>query len=243
MTARLRTALTAAAILCVPAAALLAAAWGVIGWDIATIVSAVICCVPFFLSFERRAPSAGELVLAAVMTAFSAGGRFVFAPIPYFKPVTAIVVLSGMYLGPQTGFMVGALSAVVSNIYFGQGPWTPFQMFCWGMLGLSAGLMNRKKILEKAVPLVLYGLFAGVAYSVFMDIWTVLSMDGTFTLGRWGAAMISALPVTAVYCASNVVFLLVLRKPVGKRLERIKKKYGVFGGGAGNNNDEKTDRG
>lgn len=228
MSARIKNILAAAAILCVPCAALLAAGWGVIGWDAATVIAAVMCCVPFFLSFEKRAPSARELVLAAVMTAFSAAGRFIFAPVPFFKPVTAIVVLSAMYLGPQTGFMVGALSAVISNIYFGQGPWTPFQMFCWGMIGFIAGIINKKKILERAVPLIIYGIIAGAGYSVVMDIWTVLSMDGTFTAERWAAAIISALPVTAVYCVSNVVFLLTLRKPVGKRLERIKKKYGVF---------------
>ena len=228
MSTRVKNVVAAAAILCVPCAALLAAAWGVIGWDAATVIAAVMCCVPFFLSFERRAPSARELVLAAVMTAFSAAGRFIFAPIPFFKPVTAIVVLSAMYLGPQTGFMVGALSAVISNIYFGQGPWTPFQMFCWGMIGFIAGIINKKTILERVVPLIIYGIIAGAGYSVVMDIWTVLSMDGVFTAERWLAAIISALPVTAVYCVSNVVFLLALRKPVGKRLERIKKKYGVF---------------
>ncbi len=225
---RLKNLAAAAAMLCVPCAAVLSAAFGVIGWDAATVIAAVMCCVPFFLSFEKRAPSARELVLAAVMTAFSAAGRFIFAPIPFFKPVTAIVVLAAMHLGPQTGFMVGALSAVVSNIYFGQGAWTPFQMFCWGFIGFLAGVLNRKGVLERAVPLAAYGVFSGAAYSVVMDIWTVLAADGTFSGTRWTAAMISALPVTAVYCVSNVIFLLVLRKPVGKRLERIKKKYGVF---------------
>ena len=227
---KLKGALCTAAILCVPCAAVLSAAGGVIGWDIAAVIASVACCVPFFLAFERRAPSAGELVLAAVMTAFSAAGRFIFAPLPFFKPVSAIVILAAMHLGPQTGFMVGALSAVVSNIYFGQGAWTPFQMFCWGFIGLLAGLLNRKGLLERAVPLAVYGVLAGAAYSVVMDIWTVLAADGTFSAARWAAAMAAALPVTGVYCVSNVVFLLALRKPVGKRLERIKRKYGLFGG-------------
>lgn len=197
-------------------------------WDIASIIAVILCCVPFFLSFEKRAPAARELVLIAVMTAFSVAGRFIFAVIPFFKPVTAVVVISAMYFGPQAGFMTGALSAVISNIYFGQGAWTPFQMFCWGIIGFAAGLMNRKGFLEKPVPLCIYGVLAGAVYSVFMDVWTVLSAEGTFNLARWTAAMTAALPITAVYCASNVVFLLVLRKPLGRKLSRLKTKYGVF---------------
>lgn len=197
-------------------------------WELATVIAAVLCCVPMFLSFEKRAPSAREIVLLAVMTAFSAAGRFIFAAFPFFKPVTAIVVITAMYFGSGAGFMVGALSAVISNIYFGQGAWTPFQMFGWGFIGWLAGVLNRKKMLENPVALCVYGIFAGAVYSVIMDIWTTLSADGEFSVRRWAALMLSAIPVTLIYCASNAVFLLLLRKPMGKRLERLKTKFGVF---------------
>lgn len=197
-------------------------------WDISAVIAAFLCCVPFFLSFEHRAPMAREVVLVAVMTAFSVAGRFIFAAIPFFKPVTAIVVISAMYFGPQAGFMTGAMSALISNIYFGQGAWTVFQMFCWGMIGFIAGLLNRKGLLEKAVPLCIYGVFAGALYSVVMDVWTVLSADGVFNAERFVAALVSALPVTISYCVSNAVFLLILRKPLGRKLKRLKTKFGVF---------------
>ena len=197
-------------------------------WDIASVIAVVLCCVPFFMSFEKRSPHARELVLIAVMTAFSVAGRFIFAVIPFFKPVTAVVIISAMYFGPQAGFMTGAMSAIISNIYFGQGAWTPFQMFCWGIIGFAAGLLNRKGFLEKSVPLCVYGVLAGAVYSVFMDIWTVLSAEGVFSLSRWIAALTAALPITAVYSVSNVVFLLVLRRPLGRKLSRLKTKYGVF---------------
>lgn len=197
-------------------------------WELATVIAAALCCVPMFLSFEKRAPSAREIVLLAVMTAFSAAGRFIFAAFPFFKPVTAIVVITAMYFGGGAGFMVGALSAVISNIYFGQGAWTPFQMFGWGFIGWLAGVLNRKKMLENPVALCVYGIFAGAVYSVIMDIWTTLSADGEFSVRRWAALMLSAIPVTLIYCASNAVFLLLLRKPMGKRLERLKTKFGVF---------------
>ena len=197
-------------------------------WDIAAVLTAFLCCVPFFLSFERRKPAAREVVLIAVMTAFSVAGRVIFAAIPFFKPVTAIVVMAAMYFGPQAGFMTGAMSALISNIWFGQGAWTPFQMFCWGFIGWLAGMLNRKALLEKPLMLCIYGAIAGVLYSLVMDMWTVLSADGAFTVARWLQVLITSLPMTAVYCASNVVFLLVLRKPLGRKLSRLKTKYGVF---------------
>ena len=197
-------------------------------WDIAAVLSAFLCCVPFFMSFESRAPMAREIVLISVMTAFSVAGRFIFAFIPFFKPVTAIVVISAMHFGPQAGFMTGAMSALISNIYFGQGAWTPFQMLCWGLIGFIAGLLNKKGLLEKAVPLCVYGVFAGCVYSLVMDVWSTLSADGAFNLERWLAALVASLPVTVMYCVSNAVFLLVLRKPLGNKLKRLKTKFGVF---------------
>ena len=124
--------------------------------------------------------------------------------------------------------MTGAMSAIISNIWFGQGPWTPFQMLCWGLIGAAAGLA--KNILDKPLALCLAGIIAGVGYSLIMDVWTVLSMNSAFSWGLWSAAVISALPVTEIYCGSNIIFLLVLNKPVGRRLERLKTKYGVFPG-------------
>lgn len=206
------------------------------GYHIAGAAAALLCCLPFFLSFEKRAPTAGELVLAAVMTAFSAAGRFIFAPLPFFKPVSAVVTLAGRHFGAQTGFMVGALSAVISNIWFGQGPWTTFQMLCWGLIGFASGVGSR--LLSRTVPLCIFGVLSGIVYSLVMDVWTVLSMSGGFSAGLWLAAAVSALPVTGIYCASNVVFLLLLNKPLGRRLERLKTKYGLFSADSGESGTE-----
>lgn len=225
----MRKAVSTAALIAVPlVAVLMIVLSGGERWDIAVIIATFLCCVPFFLSFERRAPMVREIVLVAVMTAFSVAGRFIFAAIPFFKPVTAIVVMSAIYFGPQAGFMTGAMSALISNIYFGQGAWTVFQMFCWGIIGFIAGLLNKKGILEKPVPLCIYGVFAGALYSVVMDVWTVLSADGVLNFERWLAALATALPVTISYCVSNAVFLLILRKPLGRKLKRLKTKFGVF---------------
>lgn len=218
-----------AALLAVPLAAIFGALlFDGARWDVAAVLMALLCCVMFFLSFEKRRPLAREVVLISVMTAFSVAGRVIFAVIPFFKPVSAVVIVTALHFGPYAGFMCGAMSALISNIYFGQGAWTPFQMLCWGVIGFLAGALNRKGALEKSVPLCVFGVAAGALYSIVMEVWTVLSAEGAFSTARFFAAAASGLPVTAMYCASNALFLLVLKKPLGSKLKRLKTKYGVF---------------
>lgn len=188
---------------------------------------AVLVCIPPLCFFEKRDITSKETAVLAVMVALSAAGRFVLAWFPGFKPVTAITVITAMWLGKNAGFTVGALSAVISNFYFGQGPWTPFQMMSWGLIGFLAGVFS-SQLKKSKTTLCIFGVGAGVMFSLLMDIWTVLWADGVFNLSRYSAAVISALPVTAEYAISNVIFLLIMAKPIGEKLERIKKKYGLF---------------
>ena len=187
----------------------------------------VVACIPFFVSFERGKNDSRRIVIIAVMTALSVAGRFVFAPIPFFKPVTAIVIITAIYLGSEAGFITGAFSAVVSNFYFGQGPWTPFQMLAWGLIGFIAGLLAERLVKSK-VLLVIYGALSGVAFSFIMDVWTTLWADGAFNFARFIASITTAAPFTAVYMVSNVIFLLLLTKPIGSKLQRLKTKYGIL---------------
>ena len=184
----------------------------------------VLSCVPFFLHFEHSENDVRKLILIAAMVAISVIGRFIFTPIPGFKPVTAMVVITAMYFGGEAGFMTGALAAVISNFYFGQGPWTPFQMFSWGIVGFLAGVIA-DPLKKSKIVLVVYAVVSGVLYSFLMDVWTVLWADGYFNLSRYAAAVISAAQFTIIYAVSNVIFLLVFSKPIGKILERIKDKY------------------
>jgi len=194
-------------------------AWGILGMTVLTQVL-------FWTGYERRTMGSRRLVIAAVMTALSVLGRIVFAPIPGFKPITAIVVITAVYLGGETGFLTGSLSALISNFFSGQGPWTPFQMFAWGMLGLIAGLLS-EPLKKSRLALAAYGVFAGAAYSLFMDIWTVLWYNGGLNAELYAAAVVTALPYMASYAVSNVIFLMLLGRPFGEKLERIRVKYGV----------------
>lgn len=195
-------------------------------YAVVSLLLVLFACVPFFISFENKKSSSRTIVIIAVMTALSVAGRFIFSPIPFFKPVTALVIITAIYLGAEAGFLTGALSAVVSNFYFGQGPWTPFQMFAWGIVGFIAGLLSNQIIRSKIV-MIIYALLSGVVYSLILDVWTTVWADGFFNFSRFIAAVVSAAPVTAIYAASNVVFLLLLCKPIGKKLERVKIKYGL----------------
>src|SRR5699024_776871 len=185
--------------------------------------------IPFFISYENRESNTRLMVVFAVLIALSVIGRFIFAAIPGFKPVTAIVAIAAMFFGAEAGFLIGALSAFISNIYFGQGPWTPFQMFSWGMIGFLAGLpFIRKQLLKSKVMLALFGIFAGVIFSLMMDVWSVMSIDGMFNLNRYIAAVSLSFPFMMIYAISNVIFLLLIIKPIGEKLNRLKTKYGLY---------------
>lgn len=192
-----------------------------------SLLVAVISCVPLFYAFQKNKTSSKELVVLSVMIAISVAGRFIFGWLPGFKPITAITVISAVYLGRESGFVVGSLSAVVSNFYFGQGPWTPFQMFGWGVSGYLAGVLQ-KPLKKSKILLCIYGFFAGILYSLLVDVWTTVWADGDFNISRYVATVITSLPVMAEYAVSNIVFLLLLSNPIGEKLERIKKKYGLF---------------
>ena len=189
------------------------------------IVSLGMACMAllvFLTGFEKRKTGGRRMVIVSVMTALCIVGRF----IPLFKPVTALTVLTAMYLGGEAGFLTGALSAALSNFYFGQGPWTPFQMLAWGFIGLIAGWLANPLKKHRAL-LLSFGVAAGMVYSLIMDVWNVLWYAGSLDWSLYAASVATALPHTILYAVSNFVFLYFLARPFGDKLERVKVKYGV----------------
>lgn len=176
----------------------------------------------FLAGIERKAIGTRRMVITAVMTALCIAGRF----IPCFKPVTAISIIAAMYLGREAGFLTGALAALLSNFYFGQGPWTAFQMLAWGLIGWLAGLLADPLKRSRAF-LLFYGLLSGLAYSLIMDVWTVMWYNAGFDISLYLAAFVTAIPHTVLYAASNFLFLWWMAKPFGEKLSRIKIKYGI----------------
>lgn len=191
-----------------------------------SMVVAILACIPFFYGYERGTRDTGKLVLLSVLTALAIIGRAAFVFLPGFKPVTAVVIITGMYLGAESGFMCGALSAVLSNMMFGQGPWTPLQMFSWGLIGFLAGMFS-SVLIRRRVALFVYAALSGVLFSMLMDVWSVLWQDGFFAWRRYVALMVTAVPTTVKYAAANVIFMLLLAKPFGEKLLRMKQKYRI----------------
>lgn len=186
----------------------------------------VVAMLPFFLRFEQGRADTRYLVLIACMVALSVISRIAFNMVPHFKPVTALIILTGMYFGGEAGLLVGALSALISNFHFGQGAWTPFQMLAWGFVGLLAGVLA-DPLKRHRLLLMGYAALSGFLYSLIVDLQTVIFIDNAINLARYVTVVTLALPTTVTYMVSNVVFVLLLAYPIGKIFTRLKTKYGI----------------
>nr|WP_319489059.1 ECF transporter S component [uncultured Caproiciproducens sp.] len=222
---------------CVSALVLAPAAvlWGVYGpgdrkyYFISFII--ILCAMlPFFLVFERRRPQARELVTLSVLCAVAVAGRAAFYMLPQFKPVAAIVIITGVSLGAQSGFLVGAMSAFVSNFFFGQGPNTPWQMFAFGILGFLAGILYEHGPLSSSrFSLCIFGGSATlVLYGGIVNAGTLLVSGLPVTLPAYFAVCLGSLPFDLIHAAASVFFLFFISKPMIEKIERIKKKYGLM---------------
>ena len=199
-------------------------------YGVTALLVLVECMVPFFLVFESRKPKPRELVTIAVLCAIGVAGRSAFFMLPQFKPVMALVIISGVAFGGETGFLVGAVTMLVSNILFTQGPWTPWQMFSMGIIGFLAGILFRKGLLRRSrSSLAAFGAFSAVfIYGGIMNPASAL-MYSSASL-NWNVIMayyVSGLPMDLVHAAATVIFLLLAAEPMLEKLERIKVKYGL----------------
>ena len=186
--------------------------------------------LPFFLIFEGRKPQARELVILSVLSALAIGGRAVFFALPGFKPVAAMVILSGVAFGAEAGFMVGAMTMFCSNVLFGQGPWTPWQMFAMGIMGLLAGILFRKGILhrDRFSLSVFGGLVTFLIYGGIMNPASVLMYQPDPEWGMILTAYVTGVPADAIHALATVMFLWFLSEPMLEKLDRVKVKYGLI---------------
>ena len=240
----------------------------------------------FFASYEASRPRLRDIMPTVVLAALAAAGRILFAPIPDFKPVSAIAIIAGVAFGRKSGFMVGALAALASNFFFGQGPWTPWQMYAWGLVGYGAGLLamvpakrraveskgscrarsgkatgvtcgllspdgetesaallphqartdkeNRALAIRRLIdahPTIVYayGFLACLGYGFILNAWSILSFFHAQASGWAGilAVYATALPFDIVHGVATVVFLLALYGPWRRKLERVRRKFGL----------------
>ena len=186
--------------------------------------------VPFYARYERKMRGARELALVAVLAALASVGRVPFALIlPNFTPVTFIVMVTGVVFGAEAGFIAGSMSALVSNFFLGQGPWTPWQMFAWGMAGYTAGLLaHRGAFWRRRAPLAALGLVWGFLYGWILN--ASIAIDQWAQTKSWAnvlAVYAAGLPFDATHAAANVFFLALFGPAWIRLLERYRNKYSV----------------
>lgn len=190
--------------------------------------------LPFFMLFEGHKPQARELVLIAVLCALTVAGRSVFAALPQVKPVLALVIICGAALGGETGFIVGATSMLLSNIFFGQGAWTPWQMFAAGCVGLLAGILFRRgHLLRGRGSVCVFGFVATVViYGGIMNFSSLVLSHAPVNVGTVCAYILQGLPFDLIHGFSTAAFLYFFALPMLEKFSRIQIKYGLISGSA-----------
>ncbi|MDR1354748.1 MAG: ECF transporter S component [Propionibacteriaceae bacterium] len=200
-----------------------------------SLVIIVLAMLPFFAAFEGRRPQAREIVIIATLTAIAVAGRAAFFMLPQFKPSAAIVIITGASLGRESGFIVGALTGFVSNFVFGHGPWTPWQMFAYGLLGFLAGVIFSKRLAKTSglggykPLLILYGaLGTFIIYGLLVDTASVMIWASSFTWSAAKLVYLSGVPFNLIHALASAVFLALLATLLTEKLARLKRRYGLF---------------
>lgn len=186
--------------------------------------------LPFIIIFENRKPKARELVVIAVLCALAVAGRAAFFMIPQFKPVAAITIITGVALGAESGFLVGAMSMLLSNMLYGQGPLTPWQMFSMGIIGFFAGVLFKKGLLKRdKLSLSVYGgLSVFLIYGGLMNPASAITFQGNINYKIILTSYITGIPFDLIHAFGTVFFMMVMAEPMLEKLDRIKVKYGLI---------------
>ncbi|MCI8387256.1 MAG: ATP-binding cassette domain-containing protein [Clostridiales bacterium] len=181
----------------------------------------------FYLQFERKKPSARYLVTVASLCAVAIAGRAAFFMLPQCKPVLAVTILAGIALGSETGFLVGSVTMLLSNMLFSQGPWTPWQMAAMGLIGWLAGILFRKKLLpcRKLWISVFGAISAIIPYGVIMNAASALIWADHVTLPILLSYYVTGFPMDCVHAAATAIFLFFGAEPLLEKLNRVIQKF------------------
>lgn len=190
-----------------------------------TLLVALLAVGLVFASFEASRPPLRQLMPTAVLAATAAAGRVLFAPIPDVKPVSAIAVIAGAALGRRSGFMVGAVAALVSNFFFGQGSWTPWQMYAWGLVGYLGGVFADRGLLERGGVLYAWGFLSALMYGAILNGYYVLGFVRPLTWPSVLAAYAAGFPLDCVHGVATAAFLAAIWLPWGRAIRRVVAKY------------------
>ena len=183
--------------------------------------------IPFFVSYESARHKARDLMPVIVMTALAVAGRLIFAPVPSVRPVTALIIITGLCFGREEGFITGALTMLVSNIFFGQGPWTLWQMYGMGLVGYLAGVLGSHGLLKNRLAIAAFGFAMPLVYGFILDTWTFTGFVAGMSSSSAIATYAAGFATNIVGSISTVVFLLPIAISWPKMFGRIKEKYEI----------------
>jgi len=185
--------------------------------------------VPFIIQIERKNLRVRELVILAVMISLGVAASTAFFMVPQFKPVVAIVIISSIAFGSNSGFIVGAMTMLVSNFFFGQGPWTPWQMLAQGLIGYITGSIFEKR--PGKLILSIYGfLVTFIIYGGIVNLASVMMFTNSITLERIMASYVSAIWFDLIHALATFTFLFIISNEMLDQLNRAKIKYGLLEG-------------
>lgn len=194
---------------------------------IATAV-AIGCLALIFAELDRSQPALRQIMPIVVLAALATAGRVVFAPLPYVKPVSALCILAGGVYGRRAGFYTGAFAALFSNFFFGQGPWTPWQMYAWGMVGYLAGMFAATGAFKHIWAVLVYGFASGLFFGFIMNTFYLVGYVHPIT---WQSALLAygaGIGFDVLHGVATVGFLSLVYVPWKAKLARIKLKYDML---------------
>jgi len=194
-----------------------------LNWGLTATLLVILAIIAFFFEFEAAAISSKEIALVAMLGTISAVARVPFAAIPNLQPCTYLIICAGYVFGPVAGFMVGAITALVSNFFLGQGPWTPYQMFAWGLAGVSAAYIRQLKL--GRAGLVIFGALWGYLYGWIVNTWFWLSFIYPLTLKTFFLYQLNSLWFDTLHALGNAVFLGLFGVKTIAILERFRQRF------------------
>ena len=199
-------------------------------WSIAAILVAALAVLAFYFEFDNAAESAKEIALVSMLGTLSAVLRVPFAPIPSVQPSTFLIICIGYVFGPLAGFMVGATTPIISNFFLGQGPYTLFQIFAWGLVGLGAGYLGRLNLIGRGLlaALILYGIFSGYLFGAIMNLWDWVTYAYPLTWSTYMARSTLSFWFDTFHATGNVLFLWFFGAKTIAILERFRRRFRVF---------------
>ncbi len=194
-------------------------------WGIVTLVMMIATMGVMYFQFEKGKITSKEISLIAILSGFSSVSRIPFAAIPSVQPCTYIIICTGYVFGPVAGFMVGATTALISNMFLGHGPWTIFQMFAWGFVGATASVLQKLHV--KKFGLIIFGVVWGYLFGWIMNLWYWLLYIYPHTVQTLGFVIASSVWFDTLHAIANAIFLLILGEKTIIILKRYKNRFHI----------------